>query len=149
MPRRYPAPAVRTVSNDDQPKAEVCCAIAASHAGHELEVTVSDDGPGIDPDDLPRLTERYFRGGNHLNRTSRGLGLGLAFCAEVLELHDRRLEVESTPGEGARFTFSLPLAPAPASEQAARPAAPAARTWDRRGGGDGSGTTRLRSPREP
>lgn len=87
--------------------------VVTSHAGHELQVEVVDDGPGIASEDLPRLTERFFRGGDHLSRDAGGVGLGLAFCADVLQLHGRSLEVVSEPGQGARFAFRLPVAEAP------------------------------------
>ncbi len=87
--------------------------VRAEHAGEEIEVMVVDDGPGIPPEDLPRLSERFFRGGDHLQRDASGVGLGLAVCAEVLRLHGRELAVESRPGAGATFSFRLPVAGAP------------------------------------
>lgn len=72
-------------------------------------VTIADDGPGIPPDELEVITERFTRGGDHHTRTTRGLGLGLALADQILRLHGTRLQVES-PGRGARFTFRLRLA---------------------------------------
>ncbi len=85
-----------------------------------VEVSVSDDGPGIDPADAPHLTERFYRGGNPLQRVSRGVGLGLPLCAEILSLHHSELIVLETPGGGATFRFPLPRTEAAASLEAAR-----------------------------
>jgi len=74
-------------------------------------VSVVDDGPGISPDDLRHVGERFFRGGDPNTRTTRGTGLGLALAKEVLRLHGTDLEVQSEIGRGSRFSFRLPLAP--------------------------------------
>lgn len=82
--------------------------VTMRHQDEATVVEVSDDGPGIAPDDLHRIGERFYRGGDPLTRSTRGLGLGLAFCSEVLVLHESRLEIESEVGEGATFRFALP-----------------------------------------
>lgn len=73
-------------------------------------VTISDDGPGIPPEDLATITERFTRGGDLHTRSTRGLGLGLALADQVLRLHGTRLQVTSPPGTGAQFRFRLRLA---------------------------------------
>jgi signal transduction histidine kinase len=70
-----------------------------------VHVAVEDDGPGISPADLPRLTERFYRGTGE--RRSRGLGLGLALVVRVLAAHGTELQIVSEPGAGARFAFDL------------------------------------------
>lgn len=75
----------------------------------EALVAVEDEGPGIAEEDLVHLGRRFFRGGRADTRSTRGLGLGLALANEVLAAHGSRLEVDSAPGEGARFSFRLPL----------------------------------------
>lgn len=70
-------------------------------------VTVRDRGPGIAPDDLPRLFHRFSR----LDNGVGGLGLGLFVVRSLVEAHGGRVYVESTPGQGAAFGFELPLAP--------------------------------------
>lgn len=75
-----------------------------------VEVTVSDDGPGIEPSELPRVTDRFFRGGEANTRDTSGLGLGLSLVTDVLEAHDTTLEITSTPGTGSSFAFRLPRA---------------------------------------
>jgi signal transduction histidine kinase len=77
--------------------------------GH-ARVAVSDNGPGIAPADLDHLGERFYRGGDEVARRTRGVGLGLAFAREVVELHGEKLEIESELGRGSTFAFRLPLA---------------------------------------
>ena len=80
-------------------------------------VTIEDDGPGIDEQDLRFLGERFFRGGD-LNLRPRGLGLGLALAIGILELHSSTLHVGNAPGGGASFSFALPWVPDPTSSPA-------------------------------
>ena len=68
-----------------------------------------DYGPGIAPEHLPRLTERFYRVDVADSRAQGGTGLGLALVKHVLNRHGGRLSIESTPGEGAMFTMHLPL----------------------------------------
>lgn len=82
--------------------------ITAQANGQAVVFEVRDDGPGIRPEELERLGERFFRGGSPLHRTTRGLGLGLASCVEILARHGSRLEVDSVVGSGTRFWFRLP-----------------------------------------
>ena len=69
---------------------------------------VSDNGPGIDPIDLPHLFDRFYRGQAALESGEPGTGLGLAICKEIIERHNGKLDVSSQPGEGAAFTVWLP-----------------------------------------
>ena len=81
--------------------------VSAHDDGSDVVVAVSDDGPGIPENEVARIGERFFRGGDVHTRSTRGTGLGLAVVSEILELHGSRLEVESTVGEGSRFSFRL------------------------------------------
>ncbi|NNL55007.1 MAG: phosphate regulon sensor histidine kinase PhoR [Woeseia sp.] len=73
-------------------------------------LTVTDNGEGIDPEHLPRLTERFFRADAGRSRDAGGVGLGLAIVKHALLLHDAHLEIESKPGEGSRFSCYFPAA---------------------------------------
>lgn len=75
----------------------------------EARIAVRDYGPGIAPEHLPRLTERFYRVDVADSRAQGGTGLGLALVKHVLTRHGGRLSIESTPGEGATFTMHLPL----------------------------------------
>ncbi len=70
---------------------------------------VRDEGPGIAPENIPRLTERFYRVDVGQSRAKGGTGLGLALVKHILARHRGRLEVQSKPGEGAIFTASAPL----------------------------------------
>jgi two-component system sensor histidine kinase KdpD len=87
--------------------------VAAHVEGDALAVEVADQGPGIPPAALPRLFEKFYRvasGPGH----PRGTGLGLAVARGLVEAHGGRLGVESTPGQGTCFRFTLPLGTPPA-----------------------------------
>lgn len=77
----------------------------------DIEVRVVDDGIGIPSEHLPRLTERFYRVDKSRSRNQGGTGLGLAIVKHILGAHDRDLHVESQPGEGSTFSFTLPTAP--------------------------------------
>ncbi|WP_323783293.1 ATP-binding protein [Leisingera sp.] len=71
-------------------------------------VQVIDNGPGIDPVHLPRLTERFYRADSHRSREMGGTGLGLAIVKHIINRHRGRLRVESELGQGSVFTVILP-----------------------------------------
>ena len=75
----------------------------------EARVAVRDYGPGIAPEHLPRLTERFYRVDVADSRAQGGTGLGLALVKHVLNRHAGRVSIESTPGVGATFTMHVPL----------------------------------------
>jgi signal transduction histidine kinase len=68
---------------------------------------VGDSGPGIPPDEVPRIWTRLFRGDS--SRAERGLGLGLSLVKAIVEAHGGTVAVESEPGKGSTFTVSLPI----------------------------------------
>ncbi|MEP5729693.1 MAG: ATP-binding protein [Sulfitobacter sp.] len=74
-----------------------------------VRVTVTDQGAGIDPLHIPRLTERFYRADSHRSRALGGTGLGLAIVKHILNRHGGRLRITSEPGHGAAFTVILPL----------------------------------------
>lgn len=71
-------------------------------------LTVTDTGVGIEPEHVPRLTERFFRVDAGRSRDDGGIGLGLAIVKHILERHDGHLNVESTPGSGSSFSCRFP-----------------------------------------
>jgi two-component system phosphate regulon sensor histidine kinase PhoR len=75
----------------------------------EARLTVRDFGPGIAPEHLPRLTERFYRVDVADSRSQGGTGLGLALVKHVVARHGGRLSIESTLGQGASFIMQLPL----------------------------------------
>jgi signal transduction histidine kinase len=72
----------------------------------EIRFTVSDTGCGVDPEDLPHLFDRFRRG---RSAAYKGSGLGLAIARGLVEAHGGAIGVDSAPGQGARFWFTLPL----------------------------------------
>jgi signal transduction histidine kinase len=74
-----------------------------------VEVSVSDDGKGISQEDMPRVFDRFFQGDrSRQRRAAGGAGLGLAIAREIVQAHDGRISVRSTPGQGTTFTVCLP-----------------------------------------
>lgn len=75
---------------------------------NKVKVSVRDTGPGIVADKIPHLFDRYFRADETGAQVS-GLGLGLYISADIISRHDGEIGVESKPGEGSTFWFTLPL----------------------------------------
>ena len=74
-----------------------------------LEILVRDTGVGIPSEHLGRIFEQFHRVDTRLTREVDGLGLGLALCQRIVELHDGRIWAESSPGDGSAFHVLLPL----------------------------------------
>jgi len=73
-----------------------------------IEVTVSDTGEGIREEDLPHVFESFYRGEKSRNRGTGGAGLGLAISRGIVQAHGGKIRVESKPGRGTLFTFTIP-----------------------------------------
>ncbi len=84
--------------------------VRARRADGEAEVVVYDEGPGIAPEDLPHVLERFYRAGESTTRPSGGLGLGLSLSQQIVEAHGGELTVTSELGIGTRFAFRLSIA---------------------------------------
>jgi signal transduction histidine kinase len=85
-------------------------ALRARSGDSAVELSVEDTGEGIPPERLPHLFERFYRGDAARDRASGGAGLGLAIVRELVEAMGGEVSVDSTPGQGSRFTVRLPLA---------------------------------------
>jgi two-component system phosphate regulon sensor histidine kinase PhoR len=95
-------------------------AVRYSPAGETIQVTwrrmadgrgeyvVQDSGPGIGADHLSRLTERFYRVDRSRSRDTGGTGLGLAIVKHVVQRHGGELSIQSSPGQGSRFSIVLP-----------------------------------------
>jgi signal transduction histidine kinase len=77
-------------------------------AGDQVTITVEDTGPGIEPQHLPHLFERFYRTDSARARDSGGTGLGLPIVKEIAEAHQGKIAVESVAGKGSTFTLTLP-----------------------------------------
>ncbi|MEM8799974.1 MAG: ATP-binding protein [Pseudomonadota bacterium] len=75
-----------------------------------IAISVKDEGDGINPEHLPRLTERFYRVDTAHSRRVGGTGLGLAIVKHIIERHQGDLEIRSGHGEGVTITFALPIA---------------------------------------
>jgi two-component system, OmpR family, phosphate regulon sensor histidine kinase PhoR len=79
-------------------------------------VSIKDDGEGIPPQAIPRLTERFYRVDVKRSRERGGTGLGLAIVKHIVNRHNGRMQIESRLGEGSTFTIILPAARKPVTE---------------------------------
>jgi len=84
-------------------------AVSAVPEDQVLAITVQDFGIGIKKEDIDKVFERFFRGGDELTRTVKGSGLGLTLVKEIVEAHRGKVQVESEPGKGSVFSIRLPL----------------------------------------
>jgi two-component system sensor histidine kinase KdpD len=82
--------------------------LRSRRAGDRLEFFVEDNGPGIEPRDLPLIFEKFYRGTRSSN-VRQGSGMGLAITRAILAAHGGGIEATSTPGNGATFRFWVPL----------------------------------------
>jgi two-component system phosphate regulon sensor histidine kinase PhoR len=77
-------------------------------AGGQAEVCVQDDGPGIPPEALERVFERFYRVDKARSREQGGTGLGLSIVKHIIQTHGGRVWATSDAGHGAAFYFTLP-----------------------------------------
>jgi signal transduction histidine kinase len=84
-------------------------ALGHLRAGEGLQIAVSDTGVGIAAEDHEAIFEEFRQVGNDYTRKAEGTGLGLALTRRFVELHGGTIRVESSPGAGSTFTFTLPV----------------------------------------
>jgi two-component system phosphate regulon sensor histidine kinase PhoR len=95
--------------------------IAWQRRGSSAEFSVTDNGIGIDPRHIPRLTERFYRADLGRSRETGGTGLGLAIVKHALSRHQAKLDVFSAPGSGSRFSALFPATRLTAESSCAKP----------------------------
>lgn len=86
--------------------------ISAVPAAGDIGIVVRDFGPGIPPEHIPRITERFYRADIETSRAHKGTGLGLSIVKHILSRHRGRLDIRSVVGQGSSFTVFLPAADA-------------------------------------
>ena len=82
--------------------------VGARETALYTEITVRDDGPGMDPDDIPHLFERFYRVDKARNSDVGGTGLGLSIAKEIVDAHHGKICVTSGKGKGTTVTVLLP-----------------------------------------
>jgi signal transduction histidine kinase len=85
--------------------------VSARRIDDNIIVAVHDTGIGIAPEDQEAVFEEFRQVGRHYTSKQEGTGLGLALTRRFVELHGGRISVESTPGKGSTFTFTIPIKP--------------------------------------
>ncbi|MFP3911526.1 MAG: ATP-binding protein [Desulfobacteraceae bacterium] len=85
--------------------------ITARGRGEYVEITVADTGVGIDPEELPKIFDKFYRVKHKKTRAVMGTGLGLAIVKGIVEAHNGTIDVESRPDEGTTFRILLPFIP--------------------------------------
>lgn len=83
--------------------------VYASSDGQQLTVKIWDTGPGVHPDDVERIFDPFYRGAPGLRQDTIGAGLGLSVSRQLVELHSGKIWLESQPGAGSTFYFTLPV----------------------------------------
>lgn len=101
---------INLISNAVKFTSEGSIRCAAHQKDGEIIVSVTDSGIGIAPADQDKVFERFKQVGDTLTDKPKGTGLGLPICKEIVEYHGGRIWVESAPGRGSTFSFSLPIA---------------------------------------
>ncbi|MFC5816121.1 sensor histidine kinase [Nonomuraea harbinensis] len=85
--------------------------IGVGTVGRDAALVIADSGPGLSPEQAERVFDRFYRADGSRNRTTGGAGLGLAIVRSIVTAHGGRVEIHSSPGEGATFRLLLPAEP--------------------------------------
>ncbi|MFC1765093.1 ATP-binding protein [Planctomycetota bacterium] len=83
--------------------------IQAEKEPHQVIISIQDFGSGIQAEDIDKIFDRFYRGGNELTRTVKGSGLGLTLVKQIVEAHGGVVQVQSEPGQGSTFLIKLPI----------------------------------------
>jgi signal transduction histidine kinase len=84
-------------------------AIKAEATEGQFRISVRDTGPGISATDQAKLFQEFQQADNAITKKKGGTGLGLAISKRIIEMHGGKIWVESRPGQGSTFTFTLPV----------------------------------------
>jgi signal transduction histidine kinase len=95
--------------------------VQAARHDDQVRVEIQDSGEGIDPQDLPHVFERFYRGEKSRSRATGGTGLGLAIARGIIEAHGGQMGVQSDLGQGTCFSFHLPVGAAGSQKHIASP----------------------------
>jgi len=112
-----------------------CVRVAARRCEPGVEVTITDSGTGIAPEDQAHIFERFYKADKARQRGEGGNGLGLSIVKQIVDMHHGTVRVDSQPGQGTTFTVSLPEALREQTPHLPRKPSPA-----ERGGGPDSGS---------
>src|SRR5436305_3811672 len=83
--------------------------LRAESDGDGVRISVADEGPGISPDDLPRIFERFYRADKSRSSEQSGTGLGLSIVKHIAQLHGGSVKAKSEPGKGTTISVVLPV----------------------------------------
>lgn len=83
--------------------------VSVTSKSHTIEISVSDNGVGINPNQMHKLFKKFSRIDNSLSTEVSGSGIGLYLVKQIIELHNGNIKVESTPNKGSTFTVTLPI----------------------------------------
>jgi signal transduction histidine kinase len=86
---------------------ETTIGISASQIEGTVTIAVRDHGPGIPPDELDAIFERFYRG-KKTHESVAGTGMGLSIARDIVRAHHGKLRIQNTPEGGAQFSFTLP-----------------------------------------
>jgi signal transduction histidine kinase len=100
--------AVRNLLENAERHARSAVSVSLAHDGADLLLTVTDDGPGVAPEDRDRIFDRFVRLDEARARDQGGAGLGLAITREIVAAHGGAVHLDDAPGGGARFVVRLP-----------------------------------------
>jgi signal transduction histidine kinase len=108
---RYTLPTGTTAQNGDHDRGEIRISLRPDYEQNLVRLIISDNGPGIGPDDLPHIFDRFYRVDRSRMRgvATGGTGLGLSICQAIITAHRGTIDVTSEIDQGTTFTITLPM----------------------------------------